>query len=150
MKIKSALMGVSQIYLDTAPVIYYVQGVTPFFPVVDALFQEIERGSLGARAIASPVTLTECLVLPIRIGDTALQQNFVDLLTNTEGITLANIDVAVGRLAADLEARYRLKLPDAFQIATALTASCQAFLTNDAQLKRVTEVNVLVVDELEV
>ncbi|MFB2878283.1 type II toxin-antitoxin system VapC family toxin [Floridanema aerugineum] len=148
MKIESALMGVSQIYLDTAPVIYYVQGVTPFFPVVDALFQEIERGSLGA--IASPVTLTECLVLPIRIGDTALEQNFVDLLTNTEGITLANIDVAVGRLAADLEARYRLKLPDAFQIATALTAGCQAFLTNDAQLKRVTEVNVLVVDELEV
>lgn len=148
MKIESALIGVSQIYLDTAPVIYYVQGVTPFFPVVDALFQEIERGSLGA--IASPVTLTECLVLPIRIGDSALQQNFVDLLTNTEGITLANIDVAVGRLAADLEARYRLKLPDAFQIATALTAGCQAFLTNDAQLKRVTEVNVLVVDELEV
>ncbi|MGA9377692.1 MAG: PIN domain-containing protein [Phormidium sp.] len=148
MKIESALMGISQIYLDTAPVIYYVQGVTPFFPVVDALFKEIERGSL--EAIASPVTLTECLVLPIRIGDSALEQNFVDLLTNTEGITLANIDVAVGRLAADLEARYRLKLPDAFQIATALTAGCQAFLTNDAQLKRVTEVNVLVVDELEV
>ncbi|GAB4303105.1 MAG: hypothetical protein Fur0025_44240 [Oscillatoriaceae cyanobacterium] len=39
MKIESALKGVSQIYLDTAPVIYYVQGVTPFFPVVDALFQ---------------------------------------------------------------------------------------------------------------
>lgn len=148
MKIYSALKGVSQIYLDTAPVIYYVQGVTPFFPVVDALFQEIEKGKL--RAISSPVTLAECMVLPLRLGDSALQQNFLDLLTNTQGITLANIDVAVGRLAADIEARYRLKLPDALQIATALVAGCEAFLTNDVQLSRVTELKIILVSELEV
>ena len=147
MKIESALRGVSKIYLDTAPVIYYVQGVTPFFPVVDALFKEID--SVNLLAVSSPVTLAECLVLPIRLGNIALQQDFLDLLTNTQGITFANIDVAVGRLAADMEARYRLKLPDALQVATALVAGCEAFLTNDVQLKRITEVKILVVSELE-
>lgn len=42
-----------------------------------------------------------------------------------------------------------LRTPDALQIAAALVAGCEAFLTNDAGLKRVTELRVLVLDELE-
>jgi len=34
-------------------------------------------------------------------------------------------------------------------IAGALSAGCEAFLTNDADLRRVTELRVLVLDELE-
>jgi predicted nucleic acid-binding protein len=40
-------------------------------------------------------------------------------------------------------------LTDALQIAVALEAGCEAFLTNDRTLKRVTELRVLVLDELE-
>lgn len=39
---------------------------------------------------------------------------------------------------------------DALQIATAVVSNCEAFFTNDVQLKRVTELRVLVVSELEV
>lgn len=35
------------------------------------------------------------------------------------------------------------------QIATALTAGCEAFLSNDSSLKRVTELRVLTLDDLE-
>ncbi|WP_416670565.1 type II toxin-antitoxin system VapC family toxin [Egbenema bharatensis] len=45
--------------------------------------------------------------------------------------------------------KHNLKLTDALQLATALEAGCQAFLTNDTQLKRVTELKVLVISELE-
>ncbi|MCC5664290.1 hypothetical protein LC653_10260 [Nostoc sp. CHAB 5784] len=45
--------------------------------------------------------------------------------------------------------RYNLQLPDALQVAAAIIAGCEAFLTNDAALKRVTELRVLVVCELE-
>jgi hypothetical protein len=53
MNIEFALIAVSRIYLDSAPVIYYVQGVAPFFPVVDRVFQQIEVGVLTA--LTSPV-----------------------------------------------------------------------------------------------
>jgi predicted nucleic acid-binding protein len=43
-----------------------------------------------------------------------------------------------------------LKLPDALQIATALVAGCEAFLTNDVQLSRVTKLKIILVSELEV
>jgi predicted nucleic acid-binding protein len=38
---------------------------------------------------------------------------------------------------------------DALQIATALIAGCAALLANDTRLQRVTELRVLVLDELE-
>lgn len=52
-------------------------------------------------------------------------------------------------VAADFRARYNLSLPDALQAAVALVAGCDAFLTNDAALKRVTELRVITLDEVE-
>ncbi len=52
--------------------------------------------------------------------------------------------------AADLRARYNIRLPDALQLARDIDAGCDAFLTNDTQFKRITELKVLVLDELTV
>lgn len=52
--------------------------------------------------------------------------------------------------AAQIRARYNLQLPDAFQIAVALAAECEAFFTNDNVFRRVTELTVLLLDELEI
>ncbi len=59
------------------------------------------------------------------------------------------IDSTVAERAADLRARYNLRTPDALQTAAALDTGWQAFLTNDTQLKRVIELRVLILDELE-
>jgi predicted nucleic acid-binding protein len=42
-----------------------------------------------------------------------------------------------------------MRLPDALQIAVALEEGCGAFLTNDRRLGRVSELRVLVLDDLE-
>jgi len=59
------------------------------------------------------------------------------------------IDAETAKRAATLRAKYNLRTPDALQVATALEFDCQAFLTNDIALKRVTELRVLILDELE-
>jgi predicted nucleic acid-binding protein len=51
--------------------------------------------------------------------------------------------------AARLRAKYNLRLPDALQMAAAISSGCDAFLTNNAQLERVTESKVLVIDALQ-
>lgn len=56
--------------------------------------------------------------------------------------------VPLAEQAADLRARYNLRTPDAVQIATAIDTGCDAFLTNDIALKRVTEICVIVLSEL--
>jgi predicted nucleic acid-binding protein len=46
-------------------------------------------------------------------------------------------------------AAYGLRLPDAIQIAFALNVGCQAIVTIDEFLRRVTELSVLILDDLE-
>lgn len=59
------------------------------------------------------------------------------------------VSAAIAQSAAALRVRYRLRTPDALQIATALEAGCQALLCNDTELRRISELRVLVLDDLE-
>ena len=95
------------------------------------------------------VALTEVLTKPKKVGDTKTECEYRDLLLHSRNFKLIQIDSTVAERAADLRARYSLRTPDALQIAAALETGCQAFLTNDMQLKRVTELRVLILDELE-
>jgi predicted nucleic acid-binding protein len=147
MRIGDALQGVRRLGIDTAPVIYFVEGHPKYNALVADIFQRVSSRSLGA--YTSLVTLAEVLVLPLRNGDTALEQQYRSLLFTPSGIQTRQIGRPATNRAADLRARYRLDLPDAFQIAVALGARCQAFLTNDVRLKRVTHLRILVLDELE-
>lgn len=67
---------------------------------------------------------------------------------DTVAIIYFAVDTVMAKRAAALRAYYNLRTPDALQLAAALEAGCQAFLTNYIPLKRVTELRVLILDEL--
>ena len=144
MQIDAALAGVSQLFLDTAPVIYLVERNPQFVAVVDPIFDQLDD---NITAVASPITLAECLVGPQRSGLTELEQAFIDVIQG-ETVRFVPIDGAIAREAARIRVRYNLQLPDALQIAIAIVAGCQAFLTNDTALKRVGELRILILSEL--
>ena len=60
------------------------------------------------------------------------------------------VNEAIAARAAHLRAIYNLRTPDALQVAAALDANCDAFLTNDRGLKRVEELKILFLDDLEI
>ena len=146
--VADALRGVARLFLDTAPVVYHIERHPNYTVVVDEIFDRIDAGTMAG--VTSPITLSECLVVPIRLGQVNLQQDFADLIVSGQGITFVPLDDAIARRAAELRARYNLALTDALQIATALAAGCDAFLTNDLALQRVQEVPILVIDQLQV
>jgi predicted nucleic acid-binding protein len=139
------LRSVARLFLDTAPVIYYVEGNPQYLPLVETVFDRLDDGALAG--VTSPITLAECLVLPYRVDQPEVRRAFVEVLTG--GNTLfVPIDQAIADRASELRAQYNLTLTDAFQIAAALATRCDAFLTNDASLKRVVELDVIVLDEV--
>ncbi|WP_119065697.1 type II toxin-antitoxin system VapC family toxin [Aggregatilinea lenta] len=95
------------------------------------------------------LTLTEVLIHPLRKGNDPLKQRYHNILVENADFQLLPITARVTESAADLCARYNLRAPDALHIASAIDADCNAFLTNDMRLKRVTEILILVLDELE-
>ncbi len=148
MKTSVALASVTRLFLDTAPVIYQVEKNPAYFPLVAPIFQALDAGQISA--MTSPVTLAECLVHPLRLGLAPVRQAFLDVIVSGANTTFVEIDQRVGELAAKLRADYNLRLPDALQLAAALANGCDAFLTNDVQLKRVSGLTVLVIDDLEI
>ncbi len=146
MNIIDGLAGVSRLFLDTAPIIYFVERNPNFVNLVDPIFERLDN---DITAVVSPITLAESLIHPLRLGLTDLEQAFVDVISQEE-VIFVDINSYVAQEAARVRVRYNLQLPDALQIAAALIAECQAFLTNHRALKRVTELIILVVGELKV
>ncbi|KDR58162.1 type II toxin-antitoxin system VapC family toxin, partial [Limnospira platensis] len=127
------------------PVIYFVERNPSFVDRVDPIFERLES---EITPVVGSVTVAECLVGALQMGLTNLEQAYVAIFTRDDVLFLEN-NLTIAREAARVRVRYNLQLPDAFQIATALNAGCQAFLTNDAQLKPIAELKILLVSELE-
>ena len=145
MKLVERLESLRLVFLDTAPVIYFVEKNPNFAEKVQPLFSKLDDGTLFAAV--SPITLAECLVLPYKIPNPEIAQIFSDLLVNSGSVLLYPMDEVTADKAASLRARYNITLTDAFQLAVAIQAECDAFVTNDVDLKRVIEIPVIVLSE---
>lgn len=146
MTLKTMMRGIQRLFLDTAPIVYYIEEHPHYCNRVTPIFQNIDTGVYTA--VTSPITLSECLVIPFRLHQVALQQEYVSIITQGLFTDFHHLEEADAHLAARLRAKYRIALPDALQIAAALNAQCDAILTNDLDLKRISEIRVLIVDEL--
>ncbi len=145
MSLLEQLDSIQQIFLDTAPVIYFVEKNPDFFEKVQSIFLKLDEGTLNT--VVSPITLAECLVLPYKSSNLEVAQLFSDLLVNSENVLFYPIDEITAEKAADLRARYNLTLTDSFQLAVAIQSDCDAFLTNDSELKRVKEIQIIVLSD---
>jgi len=107
--------------------------------------QVVHRFSPGeARAFTSVVTLTEVLPKPVAAGNEALAGKFLDFLSHTRNLDLIEITTGIAEQAGRLRAKYRaLRAADAIQVAAAIRAGSDTFISNDQRLKQVNELRVL-------
>ncbi|MEB2287133.1 MAG: PIN domain-containing protein [Anaerolineae bacterium] len=147
MRLAEALIGVGRLCIDTAPFIYYAERSPGRVDKMRAIFLPVHEGRITA--FTSALTLTEALTKPIQARDAELIRLYQTMFRQSRYITLVPIDAGLAERAAELRARYSLKTPDALQVATALWTGCDAFLTNDLNIRRVEDMRVLVLDELE-
>jgi predicted nucleic acid-binding protein len=117
------------IYLDTAIVIYVIEGVPAFRG--RALARLLAAHNAGDGLMTSDLTRAECLVKPIRAGDNQLQMDYLTFLNQT---IVVSHDAAVFDVMAAIQANTAYKTPDALHLATAVHNHCDLFLTNDNRL----------------
>jgi predicted nucleic acid-binding protein len=142
MNIADELSGIGTIFLDTAPVIYYIEAHPQFGPLMKQVVSRFKSGSL--RAFSSVITLTEVLPKPIEMGREDLARKFVYFLVYGKGIDLLEISVDIAKLAGRLRGQNRfLRTLDAVQLATAINVGVDAFLTNDKKLKQIRDIRII-------
>ena len=93
------------------------------------------------------ITLLEILVKPRRDENWEAVRDYKDLLLTFPNLQLVPLEPECADLASDLRARYGIKTPDAIQVASALLHSATAFVTNDDQMKQISELEVVLLDE---
>lgn len=148
MKLDDALKNTNFISLDTSPFIYFVEQNSLYVDIMREIFKRITNEDF--RSCSSVITLTEVLVQPLRQNNQTLAGKYRDLLFNGANFELISLTETIAEHASALRAKYNLRTPDALQIATALENNCDAFLCNDKDLKRVSDLPILILDELEV
>ncbi len=147
MKLADALSGVTKLGVDTAPLIYYIEQHPRYAPVVSPTFELISRGRVTG--VTTVVTLVEVLTLPLQKGNQRLAESYKAVLESSDNLAMMPIDQPIAERAAELRAHYGLRTPDALQVAAAVLAGCEAFLTNDKRLSLVPGLRILVLDEFE-
>ena len=119
----------SKIYLDACIVIYFVEKHADYAAAIEA---RIDGLSETDTLCFSPLIKMECLVMPLRTGDAALQGRFEAFLKSQKmlDLTAGRFDEAA-RIRADFSS---LKTPDALHLAVAMHHKCDEFWTNDNRL----------------
>lgn len=146
MNASEVLQAAKQVFLDTSPIIYFVEENKRYLAALDAVFERVDKGIVTA--VTSPVTLAECLVGALKHDRQDQAQVFAKLIANGPHTVCTTIDSETATRAAELRVLYNVSLADAFQIAAAITTGCDVFLTNDAGLRRVKELKVVVLDDV--
>ncbi|WP_296447412.1 type II toxin-antitoxin system VapC family toxin [Rhodoferax sp. UBA5149] len=128
--------------VDTAPFIYVLESHPQFADQFVGLFEAAAAGDLTIAL--STITLAEVLTGPFKAGQTALAKRYEKVLSQYSVIP---VSTPIAALAAQLRAQYRLKLPDAIQLATGLDIGAAAFVTHDRDFSQVTGVEILTGDK---
>lgn len=134
-----------RVYVDANTIIYTVEKHPVYEPVVRPLWPAALAKIL--EVVSSDLVLLETLVGPIKKGDSALEQTYVQALSGTD-VRLLPITQPILRTAARLRATTRLKTPDSIHAATAADAGCVLFVTNDVGYRGVPGLSVVILDDL--
>lgn len=130
------------VMVDTAPFIYVLESHPQFADQFLGLFEAAAKGDLVIAL--STITLAEVLTGPFKSGQTALAKRYEKSLSH---YTVIPVSTPIAALAAQLRAQYRLRLPDAIQIASALDIGATAFVTHDRDFSLVTGLEIVMGDK---
>jgi predicted nucleic acid-binding protein len=124
--------------VDMAPFIYHFQDDVRYAGRFAGLFEQAAAGRL--RIALSTLTLAEVLTGPYGHGRDALGKQLEAALCEFD---VHPLSASIAVEAARLRARYRVRLPDAIQLATALEIGAWGLVTHDRDFSAVQDVRVL-------
>jgi len=134
----AALPAGALLLVDSAPIIYTLEGHGRFAARFAPMFQRHADGELVLAV--TTITIAEVLTGPLRAGEEALARRYRAALDAWQVVDLTS---EIAESAARLRGQYGLKLPDAIQLASALSINAHALVTHDRDFARVRGVRIL-------
>lgn len=122
-----------RLYLDANVFMYAIEGHEQYAALLGRMFEEIAAHNIPV--LTSDLTLAECLVMPVKTGNTALANLYQQHLRTHAGLECVAVSRDILLEAARLRAISNMKLPDAIHVATAATMQCDMLVSNDKGIR---------------
>ncbi len=132
--------------LDTMLFIYQFQQHPDYFNKTKKIFSKIEKGVW--QGFYSTISYLELCSFPQLEGNEILLQRYKLVFLDFPHLNTQEPSFAICEKAAYLRRNYGLKTPDSILVATAWENEADMFITNDEQLQRVEEVEVVLMSDL--
>ncbi|MDB5096972.1 MAG: PilT protein domain protein [Cyanobacteria bacterium RYN_339] len=146
MTFAARLAAKTKLGIDLEPFRLYLRGDERHAGLMLPLFEAVERGRLAA--VTSVVTLLELLVDPYRRGDDAAVMDLNVLLPAFPHLALVPLDQAIADKAAAWQARHGLGQGRCIQLATAVLAGADGFVTLDPGVRALEgEIDIILLEE---
>ncbi|NIM15605.1 MAG: VapC toxin family PIN domain ribonuclease, partial [Candidatus Aminicenantes bacterium] len=96
--------SLNSIFLDTAPIIYYIEAHQDYGPLMKDLVVSFQSGELIA--FTSVITITEVLPKPVSQNQKQLIDKFIKFLKKGENLNLLEISSDIAESAGYLRGKY--------------------------------------------
>lgn len=136
----------SRVFIDTAPIIYFIEGNQTYSSAMDSIFTKTAGGSI--EVITSIITFIEVLTKPYKLKQMDIVNIYREFFYKSLNFTVVDLNSDIAVLTANIRAEYGFKLPDAVQLAVFEYTRCDMFITNDIQLKKYSESKVVVLTNI--
>ncbi len=124
-----------KIGLDSMIFIYLFEADVRFIKPITGLFEKIEKGKL--QAVTSIISVTEVLSATKLKDQPEKITAFTQFFRKLQNFEVVPVEWEIADIAAKLRREFPvLRTPDAIQLATALYAEADEFVTNDIKLAK--------------
>jgi len=134
----SALPQGALVLVDSAPIIYVLEGHARYASRFQPLFERQAAGDI-AFAVAT-ITIAEVLTGPLGAGEEALAKRYRAVM---ESWQVVNLTADIAESAARFRAASKLRLADAIQAASAIAVNADALVTHDRDFSKLKSLAVL-------
>lgn len=131
-----------RVLINTSVWIYHFEQHPIFAAPAADIIEQLEDGRF--RGIASELTLLELIVRPLQLGRQDAADDYETLLSYFPNLQLEPVTREILLEAAGLRARFRLRTPDAIQLATGLQAGATLAITNDEAWRDLTVIETVI------
>lgn len=142
----SSFAKVKTVAFDSMCFIYHFEANPKYGPLVQKIFSLVATSRLSA--FTSVISVAETLSESILPNKPEARVYYKERFLEMKNLKLVDVNLDIAEQAAVIRSNYKLKLGDAIQLATALKANAQIFITNDKQFRQVKEVRVMMLDNL--
>lgn len=134
------------LFLDEKPIRRLLEFRSEFYPVMLRVLDIAY--ARGIQMVASPITLASISRRAYERGAAVLAREYREFFTKSSQFMLREVDADIALVSARFRAERRLSLEDSLQMATAYVCGADLVLSENASLKDLGDMNVVLLSEL--